>query len=91
MEIRRIAIDTERARGGELVPAVSARQQANTEHPGPSRGEQIPHRVADHIAVPDLDAELLLASQEQIRLGLRAKDIATVDDHHVLWHAKRLE
>src|SRR6476469_4360758 len=65
MQIRRVAIDAERAGRCELVPTVPAREQAHTQHPGTPRREQVPHGITDHVAVADVDAELLLAFQKE--------------------------
>src|SRR6266851_1157674 len=91
VQIRGIAIDPERAGRRELVPAVPTREQSHAQHSRAARGEQIPYRVAHHVTIANLDAELLLASQKQIRLGFRAQHIAAVDDHGLLWNPQRLE
>ena len=51
MQLRGIAIDPERARSPQLVLAVAAGQQADAEHPRPTRRQQVPDRVADDVAV----------------------------------------
>src|SRR5205814_197571 len=72
----------------ELVPSITAGEQSNTQHSGAPRGEEVPHRIADHIAVANVDAELLLALQKQIGLRLGPKHIAPVHDHGLLWNAE---
>ncbi len=91
MEIRGVAIDAERAGGGELIPAIPAREQSDAQHPRAPRGEEVPHRVADHVAVADFDAELLLASQKKVGLGLCAENVASVDDHGLGWNPEGRE
>src|SRR5437870_2989394 len=80
MQLGGVAIYTERAGAGELVVAVAAAQQADAQHARASRGEQIPHRIADHVTVSDLNAQAPLAGEEQIGLGLRSRDVAALDD-----------
>src|SRR2546422_2702031 len=91
VQVRGVAIDPERAGRRELVPAVAARQQADAQHSGAARREQIPDRVADDIAVANVHAKLLLALEKEIGLGLRSKDIAAVDDHRLRRNAQRRE
>src|SRR3989475_6903357 len=91
VQVRRVAIDPERAGRRELVPAVAARQQADAQHSGAARREQIPDRIADDIAVANVHAKLLLALEKEIGLGLRSKDIAAVDDHRLRRDAERCE
>src|SRR2546425_3097461 len=91
MKVRRVAVHAERARRHELVPAVAAREQTDAQHSRATRREKIPHRVADDIAVRWHQAKLLLALEEEIRLGFRAKNIASIDDHRLRRHAERDE
>lgn len=91
MEIRGVAVDPECAGRGELVPAIAAREQANAQHPGAPRGEEIPHGVADHVAVADLDAQLLLTPEKEVGFRFRAQHVAAVDDDGLLWNAERNE
>ena len=79
-----VAVDAEGAGRAQLVLAVPAAQQADAEHPGATRGQQVPHRVADDVALVGGDAEPLLAGEEEVRLGLGAEDVATIDDDHVV-------
>src|SRR5256885_6273530 len=91
MEIRGVAIDPECSRRGELVPAIPAREEADAQHPRATRGEEVPHRVADHVAVTNVDAELLLTPQKQVGLRLCPQNIAAVDHHRTRWNAKSRE
>src|SRR6266576_1752811 len=52
-----VSVDAEGAGRGQLVLAVTARQQADAQHPGATRREQVPDGVADHVAIRDLDAK----------------------------------
>ena len=76
-----------------LTASGAAAQKTDAQHPGTTSGEQVPHSVADDIALVDRDAEALLAGEEEVRLGLGAKDVATIDDDYVIrdaQHAERL-
>src|SRR6185436_3948265 len=67
-EFRGIAVHPVGARAIELFVPVTTAQQPDAEHGGTARGEQIPDRVADHIAFLGPDLQLLLHGQEEIRL-----------------------
>src|SRR5438093_9981681 len=58
------AVDAERAGPEQLVLAVAAREDADAEHPCSARREEIPHRIAHDVTVPDLDADPFLAGEE---------------------------
>src|SRR5262249_61581913 len=57
----------------------------------PSRCEQVPDRVADHVALVRVDAESPCALEEEIGLGLRALDVAALDDREAGADPERLE
>src|SRR5438876_449275 len=76
VQIGSVAVDTESPGRRQLVPAIATGEQADAQHSCAPRGKQIPHRVADYVAVARVDAELLLAPQEEVRLGFRAEDVA---------------
>src|SRR4029079_17053721 len=81
-----VAIDPKSSGSSQLVLAVAAAQQADAEHSGPTRGQQIPDGVADHITLGGLNAETLCAGQEEIRLRLRALDVAARDHDGLRGH-----
>ena len=91
MQIGSVAVDTESPGRRQLVPAIATGEQADAQHSCAPRGKQIPHRVADYVAVARVDAELLLAPQEEVRLGFRAEDVAAIDHHHVRGDPERRE
>src|SRR6267378_2425544 len=91
VKIGGIAVDAERSRGDQLVPAVPAREQPDAEHLRAPRAKKIPHGVTDHVALVRWHAETLLAFEEKIGLGLRPQDVAALDDHRVGGHLERDE
>src|SRR5438105_191760 len=56
-QVAGVLVDPEGARVEELLAAITARQQADPERASAPGGEQIPHAVADHDAVFDVDAD----------------------------------
>ena len=89
VQLGRVVVDAEGARLEELVGAVAAAQEADAEHPRAAGGEEIPDGVADDVAVVRLDAERGGAGEEQIRLGLRARDVAAVDHDDLVRDVER--
>ena len=79
VELARVAIDAKRTRSDQFFLAVSARQDADAEHPGAAGGEEIPHRVSHDEAVMDGHAHALLTGEEEIRFGLGALHVAALD------------
>src|SRR5579871_6211672 len=69
-QIGGIPIDTKRAGPAQLILAIPPTEQTDREHPRPSRGQQVPGGIADHITLASLNAEPGLAFQKQIRFGL---------------------
>src|SRR5574337_223010 len=67
VEVGRITVDPVRPRGGQLIGAVAAGEKPHAEHPRPSRGEEVPDGVADHVTVADGHPEALLTGEEQVR------------------------
>src|SRR6267378_6995094 len=57
MKIRRVAVDPKRAGRRELVPPIPAREQADAQHSRAARGEEVPHGIADDIAVSNVHAK----------------------------------
>ena len=90
-QLLRVAVDAEGAGGAQLVLAVPAAQQTDAQHPGATCCEEVPHRVADDVALVDRDAEPLLAGEEEVGFGLGAQDVATIDDDHVVRHVEGAE
>jgi len=84
-----IAIHAERPRLRQLVDTVTAAEKADAEHPGPPRGEQIPHGVPDDVDVLAPDAHPFLAGKEEVRLGLGVQHGAAVQDNCVARQIQR--
>ena len=90
-QLRRVAVDAERAGRAQLVLAIAAAQQADAEHPGTPRCQEVPDGVADDIALVGRNTEPLLAGEEQVRLGLGAQDVAALDDDRSSGDAERAQ
>ena len=72
MQLGGVLIDAEGAGREQLVLSVPAALEPDAEHARPAGGQKVPDRVADDVAVGRLDAQRLLAGEEQVRLGLGA-------------------
>jgi hypothetical protein len=71
---------------GQLFLTVTPAQ-----HPCPPGGEQVPDRVADHVAVLCPDAEPLLAGEEEVWFGLGPAYLTSLDDHILGANAQEIE
>ena len=65
------------------IPCVMPRSRSSCRISCAPGRQQVPDGVADHVAVLGLDAESLRALDEQVGLGLGARDVPALDDHHV--------
>src|SRR5439155_17305501 len=91
VELLGVPVDTEGAGPGELVLAVAAREHADGEHPGAPRREQIPDRVADHVALRRLGSEAPRTLEEEIRFRFRAPHVAALDDRRLRADVEHLQ
>src|SRR2546430_3971128 len=90
-ELRRIAIDAKGSGAQQLTLAVAAAQQPNAENARTPRREVIPDRIPDHVALARRNPEALQAGEEEVRLGLGARDIAPIDHHDIGPDTEHLE
>src|ERR1051325_10801843 len=81
-QIGGIVVDTISAGAFQLLAAITARKQSNTQRTRASRREQIPDAVADYNRIADLYAEFLSRREKQIRIGLRMMDQVARDDRN---------
>lgn len=91
MQHRCIAIHAIRAGGEQLVFTVSAAQQSHTQHARASGRQQVPNGITDDVALCNSHSKFLLSRQEQVGLGLRPRDVATLDDDGLWADAKGFE
>src|SRR5437879_1770113 len=90
-QIRGIVVDAVRPRGLEFVTAVAAREQPHAERPRAARRQQIPDAVPHHDAALRRHAEAARRKQEEVRIGLGARDVVSSDHRRALGHAQRAE
>ncbi len=79
-ELLCIAVNAKGAGACELVVAVAAAQQADAQHASSPRGEQIPDRIADDVALLGWNADPFAAGEEEIGLRLGPKHVTSLDD-----------
>jgi hypothetical protein len=91
MQLLHISIYAKSAGARELVLAVPTGKNADREHPRLPRGEQVPHRIRDHVALDRLGSERSCALDEEIGLELCSQDVTALHDSRIRTDSKRLE
>src|SRR5512143_2205142 len=91
MQLRRVTVDAERARPTELIFSITPAQQTDAQHAGSPGGQQVPHGVSHNITLCTPEPQALLASEEEVRLGLGAQYISPLDHNRLLTHAEGVE
>ena len=75
-----VFVDAHRAGAFQLILAIAARQQADTEGVAAPGRQHVPDRIADHDAILDRLAEFFGRGEEQVRIGLGILYFITGDD-----------
>src|SRR5207253_10872595 len=88
---RSTAIAAKATAAHQPTPAQAAAQQPDAENARTPRREVIPDRTPDHVALARRNPEALQAGEEEVRLGLGARDIAPIDHHDIVPDTEHLE
>lgn len=91
-EIAGVGVDPVGTGAAQLVVAIAAGEQSDSEGTGALRGKQVPDRIADHHAVGDVDAELVSGGDEEVGVRFGMPDQIAGDDRiRSIEHAEHLQ
>lgn len=91
MQVGGVEVDAERVRTLQLVDAVAATDQADAEHPGPARRQQVPRGVPDGDAVEHRGVHPVGRREEDLRVGLGVLDVGAADERRLLRQVELLD
>src|SRR6266850_1290542 len=89
-QIGRILVNAISARLFELILAIAAGEQANSERPGAARGQEIPDAVPDYNRIANIDVQTRRRREKQIRVGFGVTHLIPSDDWDFRSDSQRL-
>jgi hypothetical protein len=90
-QLLRVPVDAKGSGADQLVLAIAAAEEPDAEHLRASCGEQVPYSVPNDVTLLGRDSKAIGASEEEIWLGFRAFDVASLDDDRLVVNAESFE